>query len=213
MNETRNQAAEPAIITVGELKSELAVTFLCPLHNREFRFHRLQNPSKDVIQIELNQSSSALMTGAGTQPSKADACGGGVLLYPMNTGEIPLASPAARPCPLPLKTLVKASRIDRLQMRALRSDRKIHFVSWSMRPAAVRLRLIQQFIGTSQPRHLDRGVHRSEHRDRPSAHVERCWCDALLVANDLPVILGSGGSGLLVSVVSPRRPADSGHRY
>jgi hypothetical protein len=62
MNEIPSQAAEPPIITVGELKIELsrwqdnaAVTFRCPLQNQEFRFYRLQSPSKDVVQLELNQ--------------------------------------------------------------------------------------------------------------------------------------------------------------
>jgi hypothetical protein len=56
------QTAEPAIITVGELISELcrlpdraAVTFRCPLHQQELRFYRLLHRSKGVVEIELNQ--------------------------------------------------------------------------------------------------------------------------------------------------------------
>jgi hypothetical protein len=62
MVETPIQTAEPAIITVGELKAELnrwpdhaAVSFRCPLHEQAFRFYRFQSPSKDVVEIELNQ--------------------------------------------------------------------------------------------------------------------------------------------------------------
>lgn len=62
MNEVPSQTAEPPIITVGELKAELsrlpehaAVTFRCPLQEQEFRFYRLQSPSQDVVEIELNQ--------------------------------------------------------------------------------------------------------------------------------------------------------------
>ncbi|MCC8957227.1 hypothetical protein H8B02_28475 [Bradyrhizobium sp. Pear77] len=62
MNEIPSQTAEPAIITVGELKAELnrlpdhaAVTFRCPLKEQEFRFYRFQRPSPHVIEIELNQ--------------------------------------------------------------------------------------------------------------------------------------------------------------
>ena len=63
MNEIPSQTAEgPPIITVGELRAELsrwqdsaAVTFRCPLQDQELRFYRLQSPSKDVVQIELNQ--------------------------------------------------------------------------------------------------------------------------------------------------------------
>jgi len=62
MNEIPSQSAEgPPIITVGELKAELnrwpdgaAVTFRCPLQNQELRFYRVQSPSKDFVQIELN---------------------------------------------------------------------------------------------------------------------------------------------------------------
>jgi hypothetical protein len=61
MSKTTNQTAEPTIITVGELISELchlpdgaAVTFRCPLHQQELRFYRLLNRSKGVIEIELN---------------------------------------------------------------------------------------------------------------------------------------------------------------
>jgi hypothetical protein len=62
MNEIPSQTAEgPPIITVGELRAELsrwqdgaAVTFRCPLQDQELRFYRVQNPSKDVVQIELN---------------------------------------------------------------------------------------------------------------------------------------------------------------
>jgi hypothetical protein len=46
MSKTINQTAEPTIITVGELISELcrlpdgaAVTFRCPLHQQELRFY------------------------------------------------------------------------------------------------------------------------------------------------------------------------------
>ena len=57
------QLAEgPPIITVGELKAELgrwsdgaAVTFRCPLLDQELRFYRVQSPSEDAVQIELNQ--------------------------------------------------------------------------------------------------------------------------------------------------------------
>jgi len=62
MTETPSQTAEPPIITVGELKSELsgwpdhaAVTFRCPLQQQEFRFYRFQSPSTNVVEIELNQ--------------------------------------------------------------------------------------------------------------------------------------------------------------
>ena len=63
MNEFPSQTAEgPPIITVGELRAELnrwrdsaAVTFRCPLQDQELRFYRVQSPSKDVVQIELNQ--------------------------------------------------------------------------------------------------------------------------------------------------------------
>jgi hypothetical protein len=63
MNEMPSQTAEgPPIITVGELMAELsrwqdraAVTFRCPLQDQELRFYRVQSPSKDVVQIELNQ--------------------------------------------------------------------------------------------------------------------------------------------------------------
>jgi hypothetical protein len=63
MSEVPSQATEgPPIITVGELKAELnrwndaaAVTFRCPLENQELRFYRVQGPSNDVVQIELNQ--------------------------------------------------------------------------------------------------------------------------------------------------------------
>jgi hypothetical protein len=63
MNEIPSQTAEgPPIITVGELRAELsrwqdsaAVTFRCPLQDQELRFYRIQSPSKDVVQIELNQ--------------------------------------------------------------------------------------------------------------------------------------------------------------
>jgi hypothetical protein len=63
MNEIPSQTAEgPPIITVGELRAELsrwldsaAVTFRCPLQGQELRFYRVQSPSKDVVQIELNQ--------------------------------------------------------------------------------------------------------------------------------------------------------------
>jgi hypothetical protein len=63
MNEIPSQTAEgPPIITVGELRAELsrwqdsaAVTFRCPLQDQELRFYRVQSPSEDVVQIELNQ--------------------------------------------------------------------------------------------------------------------------------------------------------------
>jgi hypothetical protein len=62
MVETPIQTAEPPIITVGELRAELnrwpdhaAVTFRCPLHEQELRFYRFQSPSKDIVEIELNQ--------------------------------------------------------------------------------------------------------------------------------------------------------------
>ena len=61
MGEIPSQSAEPLSITVGELKAELsrwqdnaAVTFRCPLQDQELRFYRLQSPSKDFVQIELN---------------------------------------------------------------------------------------------------------------------------------------------------------------
>ncbi len=53
---------EPPLLTVGELKVELnrwpdhaAVNFRCPLRDQEFRFYRLQSPSRDVVEIELNE--------------------------------------------------------------------------------------------------------------------------------------------------------------
>ncbi len=62
MTEIPGQAAEPPIITVGELKIELrrwpdnaAVTFRCPLQGQEFRFYRVQSPARDIVQFELNQ--------------------------------------------------------------------------------------------------------------------------------------------------------------
>lgn len=62
MTEIPSQAAEPPIITVGELMTELrrwpdtaAVAFRCPLQQQEFRFYRLRSPSNDVVQFELNQ--------------------------------------------------------------------------------------------------------------------------------------------------------------
>jgi hypothetical protein len=62
MNDIPRQTTEPTIITVGELKAELsrwqdnaAVTFRCPLQSQDFRFYRIQTPSNDVVQIELNQ--------------------------------------------------------------------------------------------------------------------------------------------------------------
>ena len=62
MRKTIAQTAEPTIITVGELISELcrlpdraAVTFRCPLRQQELRFYRLLHRSKDVVEIELNQ--------------------------------------------------------------------------------------------------------------------------------------------------------------
>ena len=62
-NDKPEQLAEgPPIITVGELKAELgrwsdgaAVTFRCPLLDQELRFYRVQSPSEDTVQIELNQ--------------------------------------------------------------------------------------------------------------------------------------------------------------
>lgn len=62
MIDVASEAAEPLSITVGELKAELsrwpdgaAVTFRCPLQDRELRFYRVQSPSKDSVQVELNQ--------------------------------------------------------------------------------------------------------------------------------------------------------------
>jgi hypothetical protein len=63
MSEIPSQSAEgPPIITVGELKAELsrwpdgaAVTFRCPLQAQELRFYRVQSPSNDIVQVELNQ--------------------------------------------------------------------------------------------------------------------------------------------------------------
>jgi hypothetical protein len=62
MTKIRDQAAEPAIITVAELISELsrcpgkaAVNFRCPLQEQELRFYRVQYRSKDVVEIELNR--------------------------------------------------------------------------------------------------------------------------------------------------------------
>jgi hypothetical protein len=62
MSDTPSQASEgPPIITVGELMAELgrwprdaAVTFRCPLQAQELRFYRVQSPSEDFVQIELN---------------------------------------------------------------------------------------------------------------------------------------------------------------
>jgi hypothetical protein len=62
MSEIPSQSADgPPIITVGELKAELsrwpdgaAVTFRCPLQDQELRFYRVQSPSEDFVQIELN---------------------------------------------------------------------------------------------------------------------------------------------------------------
>jgi hypothetical protein len=62
MDDIPSQTSEPTIITVGELKAELsrwqdsaAVTFRCPLQGQELRFYRIQSPSKDAVQIKLNQ--------------------------------------------------------------------------------------------------------------------------------------------------------------
>jgi len=63
MSEIPSQSAEgPPIITVSELKAELsrwpdsaAVTFRCPLQAQELRFYRIQSPSRDIVQIDLNQ--------------------------------------------------------------------------------------------------------------------------------------------------------------
>jgi hypothetical protein len=63
MSDIPSQAAEgPPIITVGELMAELdrwprdaGVTFRCPLQAQELRFYRIQSPTNDIVQIELNQ--------------------------------------------------------------------------------------------------------------------------------------------------------------
>jgi hypothetical protein len=61
MRKAITQIAEPTVITVGELISELcrlpdraAVTFRCPLFQQELRFYRLMHRSKGVVEIELN---------------------------------------------------------------------------------------------------------------------------------------------------------------
>ena len=57
-----NPQEERPLLTVGELKVELnrwpdhaAVHFRCPLKGQEFRFYRSQSPSRDVVEIELNE--------------------------------------------------------------------------------------------------------------------------------------------------------------
>lgn len=60
MSDKTDRIAKPAIITVGELISELcrcpdqaAVTFRCSLEEEELRFYRCQTRSRDVVEIEL----------------------------------------------------------------------------------------------------------------------------------------------------------------
>jgi hypothetical protein len=62
MTEIPSQAAEPPVITVAELKIELArwpndaaVTFRCPFQGQEFRFYRVLSLAIDIVQFELNQ--------------------------------------------------------------------------------------------------------------------------------------------------------------
>ncbi len=61
MSKTMSRSAETAVITVGELISELcrcpdhaAVIFRCPLQQQELSFCRLQTRSQGVVEIELN---------------------------------------------------------------------------------------------------------------------------------------------------------------
>jgi len=61
MSKTMSRSAEPAVITVGELISELcrypdhaAVIFRCPLRQQELSFYRLQTRPEGAVEIELN---------------------------------------------------------------------------------------------------------------------------------------------------------------
>ena len=60
MSKTTRQA-KPAIVTIGELISELCrwpddaiVKFRCPLRQEELRFRRIEGRSKGVVDIELD---------------------------------------------------------------------------------------------------------------------------------------------------------------
>jgi len=61
MRMTISKSGDPAIMTVGELISQLcrwpdnaAVSFRCPIQQQELSFHRIESRSKGVIDIELN---------------------------------------------------------------------------------------------------------------------------------------------------------------
>jgi hypothetical protein len=62
MSKTTSPTAKSAVITVGELISELcrcpdhaAVTFRCGSKQQELSFYRLQTQSNGAVEIELNQ--------------------------------------------------------------------------------------------------------------------------------------------------------------
>lgn len=57
----RKVAADPPIMTVGDLIDELCrlpdtalVSFHCPMLEQELTFHRLRRRSNDVVEIEVN---------------------------------------------------------------------------------------------------------------------------------------------------------------
>ncbi len=57
----RDPAADPPIITVGDLIDELCrlpdtaiVSFHCPILEYELTFYRLRKRSKDIVEIEVN---------------------------------------------------------------------------------------------------------------------------------------------------------------
>jgi hypothetical protein len=61
MSKVTRKASELAIITVGELISELcrwpdhaAVTFRCPVQKQDLRFFRIEDSTKGIVRIELD---------------------------------------------------------------------------------------------------------------------------------------------------------------
>ena len=66
MTKTLARAADPAIMTVGDLIGELcrwpdhaAVTFRCPYLQQDLQFYRLQARSKATVEIQLKQDSES----------------------------------------------------------------------------------------------------------------------------------------------------------
>ena len=66
MRMTISKSGDPAIMTVGELISQLCrwsdnatVTFRCSLHQEELRDHRIESRSKGIIDIELDPAPRA----------------------------------------------------------------------------------------------------------------------------------------------------------